>query len=74
MEKTLNIGNITSTLFALVLIALGIMNLVLVHAVPGKFYLLLSLFYLPLANNYVSRNFGLTIPTAAKFILGFGTI
>ena len=55
--------------FALVA-SLGIMNLIMVHAVPGMIYLLLSLIFLPPVNTFLSFRLGIRIPAAIKVILG----
>ncbi|MBX0332273.1 hypothetical protein K3G39_03400 [Pontibacter sp. HSC-14F20] len=55
--------------FGLVVAAVGVLNLVLVHPVPGLVYLLLSLVYLPPANLYLKRHLGFAIPVVVKIIL-----
>ena len=68
-------GKITSLsiigwIFGTIVFAIGILNVFLVHAVPGVVYLLLSLVYFPLANAVLKKNFGFSIPLAVKIILG----
>ena len=70
MNKTLNLGNFFSGIFALLVIAIGVANLILVHAVPGVVYLLLSLVYLPPVNDFLQKKFGFSIPTIIKIMLG----
>lgn len=64
----------TSTLiswaFGLSFLAIGILNVFLVHPVPGMFYLLLSVFYYPRANAVLKGRFGFSIPLAVKIVLG----
>ncbi|PKV62833.1 hypothetical protein [Pontibacter ramchanderi] len=55
--------------FGLVVAAVGVLNLVLVHPVPGIAYLLLSLVYLPPANAYLKRHLNISIPVVVKIIL-----
>lgn len=55
--------------FGLVVATVGVLNLVLVHPVPGIAYLLLSLVYLPPANAYLKRHLNFSIPVVVKIIL-----
>ena len=70
MNKTLHLGNFFSGIFALIVIAIGVANLILVHAVPGVVYLLLSLVYLPPVNDFLQKRFGFSIPIIIKIMLG----
>ncbi len=63
-------SNIVSWTFCIVFIVIGLLNLFLVHPVPGAFYLLLSLFYFPQTNILFRKWFGFSIPLIAKIILG----
>lgn len=55
--------------FGIVVITIGVLNIFLVHPVPGLAYLLLSLVYLPPANAWVKKKFETTIPIILKLIL-----
>lgn len=57
-------------LFGLAFIATGVLNLVLVHPVPGIFYLLLSLLYFPFTDAFLRKKLGFTVPFAAKIMVG----
>ena len=57
-------------IFAIVIFAIGVLNLFLVHPVPGFVYLLLSLVYFPPANAIINQRLGFSIPLAVKIILG----
>ncbi|RDV12614.1 hypothetical protein DXT99_22395 [Pontibacter diazotrophicus] len=70
MNKTVHVGNIFSGIFAAVLFAIGVLNMFLVHPVPGIAYLLLSFLYLPHANGIIRVRFGFSIPLVVKIILG----
>ena len=70
MNKTLNLSNFFSSLFALLVFVTGIANLIWVHAVPGVVYLLLSLVYLPPVNDFLQKRFGFSIPPIIKIMLG----
>ena len=63
-------SSIVSWTFCIVFIALGLLNLFLVHPVPGVFYLLLSLVYFPQTNVLFKKWFGFSIPLIVKIILG----
>ena len=51
-------------------VAIGLLNLFLVHPVPGIVYLLLSILYFPPANDLLRERFGFSIPPVVKIILG----
>ncbi|GAB3535771.1 hypothetical protein GCM10027443_25250 [Pontibacter brevis] len=74
MEKTLNLESICSGIFAVVLITVGMLNLFLVHPVPGTAYLFLSIIYYPQTNNFLRKRFGFSIPLLVKIALGIVVI
>ncbi len=59
-----------SLIFATLFIAIGILNMIYVHWVPGVFYLLLALLYLPVTNTILFRNTGHAIPIWIKVLSG----
>jgi hypothetical protein len=61
---------IAGWLFGLILVIIGVMNLVLVHPVPGIAYLIFSLIYFLPVNGWLMAKFGFRIPAAVKIILG----
>lgn len=63
-------SNIISWIFGIVFFVIGVLNIFLVHPVPGVFYLLLSLMYLPQTNTILKKRFGFSIPLVAKIVLG----
>jgi hypothetical protein len=63
-------SHIISWLFGTLVFAIGVLNVFLVHPVPGVVYLLLSLIYMPPANAVLKKRLGLSIPLAVKIILG----
>lgn len=65
----LNIWNIGSWLAGITLVVLGILNVLLVHPVPGTVYLLLSFVFFPPVNSILKRKFGFRIPLAVRIIL-----
>jgi len=70
MHNKPTIWNISGWLFGLVILAVGLLNIFLVHPVPGIVYLLLSLVYFPPANAILQKKFGFSIPLVFKIILG----
>jgi hypothetical protein len=69
--KIPTICSIGGWIVSIVVIATGILNIFLVHPVPGVIYLLISLVYLPPANVYLKNKFAITIPVLLKLILAF---
>lgn len=57
-------------LFAMVFSVLGVFNLLLVHAVPGIFYFLLAVGYLPHTNRFLKTRLWYSIPLVLKVIVG----
>ena len=49
---------------------IGVLNIFLVHIIPGVFYILLSFFFFPPANKFLKKKFGFTISPVVKIILG----
>lgn len=56
--------------FGAAVFIIGVLNLVLVHAVPGIIYLLLSLVYFPQSSVMLRERLGMPMPVAIKIILG----
>ena len=75
MENKLVINNrptvwsISGWIFGMVVLTVGILNMFLVHLVPGVGYLLLSFIYFPPSNAYIRKNLGFSIPLVVKIIL-----
>lgn len=71
MEKTLNIGSIVSSLFGLIAMVIGIINIFWGNdPFYGIFIFLLSLVYFPPVAAFVERIVGRPIPLLAKVLLG----
>lgn len=64
-----NIRNKIGWIFGIAVLAVGILNMFLVHLVPGIIYLLLSFVYFPPANTLLKERSGFSIPLVVKFIL-----
>jgi len=69
-KNNLSIFPVSGWIFCSIVFIIGILNVVLVHPVPGIVYLLLSFIYLPPANDWLRMKFGFTIPMAVKIVLG----
>ena len=64
------INNVISWIFGIVFFVIGILNVFLVHPVPGVLYILLSFVYFPMADVVLKKRFGFKIPYIVKIILG----
>lgn len=74
MSEKSNAPNIVSGLLGGVVFTIGLLNLVLVHSVPGIIGILLSVLYLPQTNDFLQKKFGFSIPPVAKILLGLFVI
>jgi hypothetical protein len=75
MDNQSNAGKIFSGIFAIVLFVIGVLNVFLVHPVPGIIYFLLSFLYLPPANAILSKRFDFSIPLVVKIgLVGLGIV
>jgi hypothetical protein len=70
MKKARQTAQAIGWIFGTIVLAVGTLNLFLVHVVPGGIYLLLSCIYLPPANLVLRKSFGFSIPLLVKIILG----
>ncbi|PRY14386.1 hypothetical protein CLV24_104196 [Pontibacter ummariensis] len=62
--------HIISWLFGTLVLVVGILNMFLVHPVPGIAYLLLSLVYFPPVNALLQYRLGFSVPLVVKIVLG----
>lgn len=65
-----NVWNIISWIFAIVFLVIGVLNMFLVHVVPGVFYLLLAFVYFPQVNTILKKKFGFSVPIVVRIMLG----
>ena len=68
------VSSIVGWILGIAFFAIGVLNMFLVHPVPGVFYLLLSFVYFPPANAMLKDRFGFSIPLVVKIILGIGFV
>ena len=66
----IHFGLIAGWLFGLSLVIIGVMNIFLVHPVPGIAYLLLSMIYFPPVTGWLKDKYRIRIPEVIKIILG----
>ncbi|MGZ5283704.1 MAG: hypothetical protein ACXWDO_02605 [Bacteroidia bacterium] len=70
MSNKLNTWLIINYILGVIVFIIGVLNLLLVHPVPGIVFLLLSGLYLPQVNDFIKKKFGFSIPLTATIILG----
>lgn len=71
MDRSYSFGYLLAWAFTLLIFTLGILNLFLVHPVPGFAYMLLSLIFCPPVKSYIAKKTGFVIPLFVQVILGF---
>ncbi|WP_066498259.1 hypothetical protein [Abyssisolibacter fermentans] len=71
MNNKSNVWNIISWIFGIAIFAIGVLNVFLVHFVPGIFYIFLSFVYFPQSNAILKKRLGFSIHLLTKIILGF---
>ena len=69
MKTNLNALDIICWLFGLILITIGILNVFLVHPVPGIIYVIISIVFFPPTNVVLKKRFNFSIPFSIKLIL-----
>ena len=69
MNNRPTVWSISGWIFGMVVLTVGILNMFLVHVVPGVGYLLLSFIYFPPSNAYIRKKLGFSIPLIIKIIL-----
>ncbi len=70
MKNKSNGWYIISWIFGIVFFIIGVLNVIFVHLVPGVFYIVISLIYIPLVNTFFHKKLAFSIPIAIKIILG----
>ena len=63
-------SHVTGWVAGILVLTVGILNIILVHPIPGVVYLLLSLVYFPPASAYLKQKTGFSIPAVVKLFLG----
>lgn len=70
MTGNFSLSALVSWIFILIFVVLGMMNLILVHPVPGIFYILFSGIFFPSLNTLLKKKTGMTAPLWIRIILG----
>lgn len=70
MQQKLTTQAIVSWFFGIIVFIIGVLNLVLVHPVPGIVALVLSFFFFPVTNVLLRHYLGFSIPLVVKIVLG----
>ena len=69
IENKTQIWNPYSWIFFTMFFSIGILNILLIHPIPGLIYVSLSTVYLPPFSRYVKVKFRVNIPITIKVIL-----
>lgn len=69
MTRNSSFSILINWVFTLLFLILGVMNLILVHPVPGIFYILFSCIYVPPINAFLKNKTGISIPLWMKIVL-----
>ncbi|HEY0750115.1 MAG TPA: hypothetical protein VGD26_03100 [Chitinophagaceae bacterium] len=70
MTARIIISNTISWLLGIIVYAIGVLNLFLVHFVPGIVFLILSFAIFPPINDELRKRFGFSIPVVLRIVLG----
>ena len=70
MQVKLSASAVISWLLGIMVLIIAILNLFLVHPVPGLVLLTLSFLFFPPVNDQLRKKFGFSIPFLVKIILG----
>lgn len=69
MKSNLNALDVICWIFGLLLLTIGIMNIFMVHPVPGIIYIIVSIVFFPPSNIFIKKRFNFLIPFRIKLIL-----
>ena len=70
MAVKITISNIISWILGIIVYTIGVLNLFLVHFVPGIVFLVLSFAIFPPINDELRKRFGFSIPVPLRIALG----
>lgn len=71
MKNNSKIKDILSWFFGILFLIIGILNIILVHSVPGLIYILISFIFYPPVNVLLKKKIGFSIFFPMKLILFF---
>lgn len=69
MQQKITIEYIFSWIAGILVFTIGLLNLILVHPVPGIIGILLSVIFFPPVNEFLFHKFGFRIPFVVKIVL-----
>lgn len=69
MQQKLTLSHVVSWILGLLVFTIGMLNLILIHPVPGIIGLALSFVFFPPVNDLLMKRFGFVIPFAVKIVL-----
>ncbi len=69
MKKSLNLKSVTAWFLGIIILTLGILNLILIHPVPGFIYIMLSLLFFPPVISVFNQKTGVHIPFPVLLVL-----
>lgn len=58
-----------SWLFVILFLIIGLLNYQYIHPIPGTFYVLVAILFIPPLNNYFKEKVGIAIPFIFKLIV-----
>ena len=68
-ENKLQLWNPYSWIICAIFFSIGVLNMILIHPLPGFIYILISLIYLPPLSKYIKVKLHLAMPIILKVIL-----
>jgi hypothetical protein len=69
MSTNIKLSVAVTLLLGSIILMIGILNLFIVHPVPGLVFIILSFFYFPPADKLLKAKFGLLLPFTLKVVL-----
>jgi len=69
MKNKISTKDIVSWIIGVLFLIIGILNIFLVHPVPGIIYILISILFYPPTNVFLKKNLGFSIPFAVKLVM-----
>ena len=69
--KKTTIWDTLNWVFWFLFFAIGVLNIIYIHPVPGIIYMLISLIYLLPLNTYLKVKYNFEIPSIIKIIIAF---
>ncbi len=74
MENNSKSWDIVFWIIGLLFITIGILNIIIIHPVPGIIYIVVALIYLPFISAAIKKKIGFSIPITLKVILAIAIL